>query len=123
MIRRPPRSTLTDILLPYATLCRSPEATLVRMGHLAFDPHSGGPVVDQFGRCSDPAYFAAGNLLRPVETAGWSWREGADKIGRAHVCTPVPNAHLVCRLLLAKNKQRNRRAHIAQQSRDTHTIS
>lgn len=55
-----------------------PEATLVRMGHLAFDTRSGGPAVDQFGRCSDPAYFAAGNLLRPVETAGWSWREGAD---------------------------------------------
>jgi hypothetical protein len=33
-------------------------------------------VVDAFGRCSDPAYFAAGNLLRPVETAGWSWEEG-----------------------------------------------
>src|SRR3546814_6825378 len=27
------------------------------------------------------------------------------EIGRAHVCTPVPNAHLVCRLLLAKTKQ------------------
>src|SRR3546814_2765993 len=25
-----------------------------------------------------------------------------DKIGRAHVCTPVTNAHLVCLLLLAK---------------------
>src|SRR3546814_1299534 len=25
------------------------------------------------------------------------------QIGRAHVCTPVPNAHLVCRLLLANN--------------------
>src|SRR3546814_5147375 len=24
------------------------------------------------------------------------------KIGRAHVCTPVTNAHLVCRLLLEK---------------------
>src|SRR3546814_3826968 len=24
------------------------------------------------------------------------------EIGRAHVCTPVPNAHLVCRLLLEK---------------------
>ena len=34
-------------------------------------------MVDQFGRCSDPAYFAAGNLLRPVETAGWSFREGS----------------------------------------------
>src|SRR3546814_5005446 len=29
------------------------------------------------------------------------WRGG--QIGRAHVCTPVTNAHLVCRLLLEKN--------------------
>src|SRR3546814_1494169 len=27
------------------------------------------------------------------------------QIGRAHVCTPVTNAHLVCRLLLEKNKE------------------
>src|SRR3546814_838940 len=27
------------------------------------------------------------------------------EIGRAHVCTPVTNAHLVCRLLLEKKKQ------------------
>lgn len=54
----------------------TPESALLRMGHLEVDAHSGGPVVDQFGRCSDPAYFAAGNLLRPVETAGWCWREG-----------------------------------------------
>jgi len=53
-----------------------PESTLARMGHLVVDPATGGPVVDQFGRCSDPVYFAAGNLLRPVETAGWSWNEG-----------------------------------------------
>jgi hypothetical protein len=36
----------------------------------------GGPAIDQFGRCSDPTYFAAGNLLRAVETAGWCHREG-----------------------------------------------
>ncbi|KAF1030107.1 MAG: putative thiazole biosynthetic enzyme [Pseudomonas sp.] len=53
-----------------------PEASLIRQSHLQLDPGSGGPVIDQYGRCSDPAYFAAGNLLRPVETAGWSWREG-----------------------------------------------
>ena len=28
------------------------------------------------GRCSDPAYFATGNPLRAVETAGWCWSEG-----------------------------------------------
>src|SRR3546814_6443918 len=27
-----------------------------------------------------------------------------NQIGRAHVCTPVTNAHLVCRLLLEKQK-------------------
>jgi thioredoxin reductase len=53
-----------------------PEASLVRASALDFDPASGGPVVDQDGRCSDPAYFAAGNILRPIETAGWSFREG-----------------------------------------------
>src|SRR3546814_5652187 len=29
------------------------------------------------------------------------------KIGRAHVCTPVTNAHLVCRLLLEHNTKSN----------------
>lgn len=53
-----------------------PEASLMIASHLAVDPHSRGPLVDGFGRCSDPSYFAAGNLLRPVETAGWSWQEG-----------------------------------------------
>ncbi|MGE4480525.1 NAD(P)/FAD-dependent oxidoreductase [Acidocella sp.] len=53
-----------------------PEASLVQSSHLSFDPGTRGPVVDQYGRCSDTAYFAAGNVLRPVETAGWSFREG-----------------------------------------------
>jgi NADPH-dependent 2,4-dienoyl-CoA reductase/sulfur reductase-like enzyme len=53
-----------------------PEASLIRASHLALDPASQGPSIDQFGRCSDPAYFAAGNILRAVETAGWSFREG-----------------------------------------------
>src|SRR3546814_1059114 len=30
--------------------------------------------------------------------------QGSDEIGRAHVCTPVTNAHLVCRILLQKKK-------------------
>ena len=54
-----------------------PEATLARMAGLSLDPGSLGPVVDQWGRTSDPLTFACGNLLRPVETAGWSFREGA----------------------------------------------
>src|SRR3546814_9412382 len=38
----------------------------------------------------------------------WEWQleaaESIEQIGRAHVCTPVTNAHLVCRLLLDKKK-------------------
>ena len=60
----------------------TPAAELVRQSHLAFDPATGGPIIDQFGRCSDSAYFAAGNLLRPIETAGWSWAEGS-RVGEA----------------------------------------
>src|SRR3546814_9575141 len=35
-----------------------------------------------------------------LEAAGIDW---SAEIGRAHVCTPVTNAHLVCRILLEKN--------------------
>lgn len=53
-----------------------PDAALLRGSHLEVDPASGGPVIDRWGRLSDPAYFAAGNVLRGVETAGWCWSEG-----------------------------------------------
>jgi NADPH-dependent 2,4-dienoyl-CoA reductase/sulfur reductase-like enzyme len=53
-----------------------PEAALAWASHLRVDPRTGGPEVDQFGRCSDPSYLAAGNLLRTVETAGRCWAEG-----------------------------------------------
>lgn len=53
-----------------------PDAALLRGSHLDVDPASGGPVIDRWGRLSDPTYFAAGNLLRGVETAGWCWAEG-----------------------------------------------
>lgn len=53
-----------------------PENALLRSSHIVIDGRTGGPEIDQYGRCSDPAYFAAGNLLRAVETAGWCWAEG-----------------------------------------------
>jgi NADPH-dependent 2,4-dienoyl-CoA reductase/sulfur reductase-like enzyme len=58
-----------------------PEAFLARTGGLVVDPGTGGPVIDNFFRCSDPAFFAAGNLLRPVEHSGIAAGEG----GRAAV--------------------------------------
>ena len=81
-----------------------PEAALVGASHLELDPGSGGPAVDQYGRCSDPAYYAAGNLLRPVETAGWSFREGgrvagcivddlAGRLPRPSATLPIDRGH------------------------------
>jgi NADPH-dependent 2,4-dienoyl-CoA reductase/sulfur reductase-like enzyme len=63
-----------------------PEAALLRASHLELDPGSGGPVIDQHWRCSDPTYFAAGNLLRSVETSGVVGREG-EAAGRAMAAT------------------------------------
>ncbi len=54
----------------------TPESSLARSSHLSIDAGTGGPLSDQFGRCSDPAFFATGNLLRPVEHHEWCWREG-----------------------------------------------
>ncbi len=55
----------------------TPESSLVRMSHLQLDPETSSPLVDQFGRCSDPSYYAAGNLLnQPVQVAGKCWNRG-----------------------------------------------
>jgi NADPH-dependent 2,4-dienoyl-CoA reductase/sulfur reductase-like enzyme len=53
-----------------------PDSSLARMGHLAIDPDTRGPRIDADGRTSDPVVFAAGNVLRGVETAGHCWAEG-----------------------------------------------
>jgi thioredoxin reductase len=76
-----------------------PEATLVRESHLVLDPDTGGPEIDEYGRTSDPTVFAAGNLLRPVETAGWCWEEGR-RVGAAMAAAlgdglPAPTARRV----------------------------
>ena len=75
----------------------TPESSLVRMSHLAFDPKTYSPTVDQQGRCSDPAYYAAGNLRQlpaeegrnplyyakgqapqAVNVSGFCWDQGRD---------------------------------------------
>ena len=53
-----------------------PESALLRSGHLAVHPATGGPVVDQYGHTNDPAYVCAGNILRPIETHAWCAMEG-----------------------------------------------
>lgn len=60
----------------------TPEASLFQTSGLNVNWGSGGPAVDQDGRCENPIYFAAGNVLRAVETGGWAFREGRS-VGRA----------------------------------------
>src|SRR3546814_4912455 len=128
MIRRPPRSPRTDTLFPYTTLFRS--SGIVTPAHwrevyaeLAGFADSVGTVdtIDIGGGLPIPykpdahpfdlAAWAAG--LAEIKAAypryALAVEPGRYKIGRAHVLTPVTNAHLVCRLLLEKKKQQSTR--------------
>lgn len=58
------------------TGCFRPEAALIAPSHIEIDPGTRGPAIDAYFRCSDHDYFAAGNVLRGIETAGQCWREG-----------------------------------------------
>src|SRR3546814_6718050 len=89
MIRRPPRSTRTDTLFPYTTLFRSLD----------------GCVDHQEGIADDETHAFFTGLMDECEVI-LPDRTGRVRrqIGRAHVLTPVTNAHLVCRLLLEKKK-------------------
>src|SRR3546814_9001457 len=91
MIRLRLRSTRTDTLFPYTTLVRS---GLLRAfeGTSQILPEHGGRA-RAFSR--DPA----------VPVGAHSTALQQEQIGRAHVCTPVTNEQLVCRLLLAKKQE------------------
>src|SRR3546814_8413891 len=105
MIRRPPRSTRTDTLFPYTTLFRSDVVELLGLADPVGDrklaicqQREEGQLRDQPGHRDDlPASRLVEPLIDLVEA----------QIGRAHVCTPVTNAHLVCRLLLETTKHKN----------------
>jgi thioredoxin reductase len=53
-----------------------PDAQLARETGLAMDERSGGPVIDQDMHTDHPGVFAAGNLLRPIESSGIAALEG-----------------------------------------------
>src|SRR3546814_7185787 len=113
MIRRPPRSKRTDTLFPYTTLFRSfwkksqasSWATWLRGVF---------PQTHQSVRLREPSTHrqhtkspsrACKTCCHTKSTHNhYVKRCSIDQIGRAHVCTPVTNAHLVCRLLLEKKK-------------------
>jgi glycerol-3-phosphate dehydrogenase len=53
-----------------------PENELARKGNVQTGRSDFGPQVDSYFRTSQPGIFAAGNLLRGVETADWAALEG-----------------------------------------------
>lgn len=61
-----------------------PETALLTQSHLELDPGTHGPVIDQLYRCTDASYFASGNLLRGIETAGQCYREGKSAAHAIH---------------------------------------
>src|SRR3546814_3638815 len=107
MIPRPPRSTRTDTLFPFTTLVRSGLATRRRRWINMARPRCMGAVALRRGRCP-PARSLSRSPLPTTLTRYWAPPE----IGRAHVGTPVPNAHLVCRLLLEKKNNDHKDTHI-----------
>src|SRR3546814_9580236 len=117
MIRRPPRSTRTDTLFPYTTLFRSHVVFNRQAEDAGFDIASTedrarrtiawakrrSPIQQLAATCAlehFTATLAHDALANPTHLGG------AAEIGRAHVRTPVTNAHLVCRLLLEKTIQK-----------------
>src|SRR3546814_5779251 len=125
MLRRPPRSTRTDTLFPYTTLVRSPAGSRPSAApdRYAILP-PGIPTLSRLRRRAfvDLGYDVTVTPLQPAHHQAqpskmafqksqadmWAFRsrgQGRRKqIGRAHDCTPVTNGHLVCRLLLEKQK-------------------
>src|SRR3546814_8382117 len=102
MIRRPPRSTRTDTLFPHTTLFRSSTAEPEQLVEFANQ-------IVQKAFTSGLFMFADADLKfdQPQTEVVFNHdqvRSQGVEIGRAHVCTPVTNAHLVCRLLLEKKK-------------------
>src|SRR3546814_5429542 len=65
-------------------------AAMLRNAAGAFDAANRGEAQQTDFAALGGTFRIQSGVLVPVE------------IGRAHVCTPVPNAHLVCRLLLEK---------------------
>ena len=54
-----------------------PDAALLPGSGIEIDAGTSGPAIDQHGRTNTPGIFAAGNLLRAVESSGWAANEGA----------------------------------------------
>ena len=70
-----------------------PESSLFLRSSMGVAKGSQGAIIDQDGRCLNPIYFAAGNVLRGVETGGFAYREG-QRIG-ANVAADLQSMPLI----------------------------
>src|SRR3546814_1601421 len=116
MVRPHPRTTPTYTLVPSTTLFRSLGIGLGGDADRCLLVDADGNVVDgdQILYVIAQWKHANGDLRGPVVGTQMSNLgierafDALGKIGRAHVCTPVTNAHLVCRLLLEKQKRKHK---------------
>src|SRR3546814_4348841 len=134
MRRRTPRSTRTDTLIPYTTLFRSGSDGRIENGYtvklvnkvadarsftIEIESKTPGIVLRDMPQpvraqpeevLSLPVVLSAPASIKGRQDVVFTIRRvdgEASEIGRAHVCTPVTNAHLVCRFLLDKKKNEN----------------
>src|SRR3546814_6699767 len=133
MIRRPPRSTRTDTLFPYTTLFRSARAPprrgqAVEQGRFAGvgvahqGDHRIGHALARVAVQAAGALHLVEVLLQPDDALGDQAAvdleltlAGADR--KSTRLTPVTNAHLVCRLLLEKKKNKTQSHQLSHQTR------
>src|SRR3546814_16700953 len=91
MIRRPPRSTRTDTLFPYATLFRSPCATVAATRSAATS--SGGSVAASCSaRCRSGRGVVIGGWDSPRQSLVRRGQVGADVVERERVGARRPAA-------------------------------
>src|SRR3546814_4598915 len=116
MIRRPPRSTLTCTLFPYTALFRSEVGAaadevvvglLDEAALLGIEARGFAGVVDRLHAGEERAV----EIDLVLHLRKHRPDDAGEKIGRAHVCTPVTNAHLVCRLLPENKNKGNESEH------------
>src|SRR3546814_8684290 len=111
MIRRPPRSTRTDTLFPYTTLFRSShELSAASTGHRERRERAEARRQGTAAGRGPAARRHQADDRRAREVRNRA-PEGCDRSEEHTSETPVTNAHLVCRLLLEKNKRSDTSAH------------
>src|SRR3546814_10236140 len=68
--------------------------------------HTPDALARALGAMREVAQARGGKLICVFGCGGGRDKKKRPEIGRAHVCTPVTNAHLVCRILLEKKKNK-----------------